>query len=85
MSVENERFEQSLRELLQKDSAQQQDVDAALERVLKTANRQVGIGALFTMFGRALYAVVLGFVNGSEHLKPVSRLNKNYLKTNKVN
>ncbi|MCK9238130.1 MAG: CrfX protein [Thiopseudomonas sp.] len=85
MSVENERFEQSLRELLQKDSAQQQDVDAALERVLKTANRQVGAGTLFTMFGRAFYAVILGFVHGSEHLKPVSRLNKNHLKTNKVN
>jgi len=84
MSEENERFEQSLRELLQKDSTEQQDVDAALERVLKTANRQVGVGALFTMFGRAFYSVVLGLINGSDHLKPVSRLNKNHFKTNKV-
>lgn len=85
MSVEDERFEQSLRELLQKDSAQQKDVDAALERVLKTANRQVGVGALFTMFGRAFYAVIHGFINGSNHLKPISRLNKNHLNTDKVN
>lgn len=84
MSIENDPFEKSLREILQKDSASQQDVDEALERVLKTANRQVGLGALFTMFGRAFYALILGINNGSAHLKPVTRMTENSSKTQKV-
>lgn len=65
-------FEQSLRDML-KTSEGQID-DASLNKVLKKANRQLGAGAIFALFGRALESVLIGLSNGSEHLKPVSNL-----------
>lgn len=43
--MDNDSFEQSLRELLQEPAAREQS-ERVLERVLKTANRQTGAGAL---------------------------------------
>ncbi len=64
-------FEESLRDLL-KVSVEHDD-DAALGRVLKVVNRQVGIGDLFVLFGRGLKATMIALNNGSAHLAPVSR------------
>lgn len=65
-------FEESLRDLL-KSSSSEHDDDAALGRVLKTANRQVGAGDLFVLLGRSLEAIMIALNNGSAHLAPVSR------------
>lgn len=81
--MDNDSFEQSLRELLQNNPARQ-DGDALLERVLKRANRQVGAGALFTLLGRSLYALLLGLNRGSKHLQPVSRLKTPLKKIDRV-
>ena len=72
--MENDSFEKSLRELLQEPSAGQQS-ELRLERVLKTANRQTGVGALLILSGRALNSAMLGLETASEHWRPVSRLN----------
>ena len=70
-------FEQSLRDMLKAPEDQAYD-DVSLNKVLKKANRQLGAGAIFSLFGRALESVLIGLCNGSEHLKPVSNLsNKN--------
>ena len=66
-------FEQSLRDMLNKSQAPSND-DASLNKVLKKANRQVGAGALFGLFGRALESVLIALNSGSEHIKPVSNL-----------
>lgn len=66
-------FEQSLRDMLNKSQAPSND-DATLNKVLKKANRQVGAGALFGLFGRALESVLIALNSGSEHIKPVSNL-----------
>ena len=66
-------FEQSLRDMLNMLQAPTKD-DAALNKVLKKANRQVGAGALFGLFGRALESVLIALNSGSEHIKPVSNL-----------
>ena len=67
-----DRFEESLRQML-KDAPPSHDDDAALGRVLKTANRRVGAGDLFTLLGRWVPAVMLAIDKGSPHLAPVSR------------
>lgn len=66
-------FEQSLRDMLKTPETQNYD-NVSLNKVLKKANRQQGAGAIFGLFGRALQSVLIGISNGSEHLKPVSRL-----------
>ena len=66
-------FEQSLRDMLKSEQIHVNN-DASLEKVLKKANRQVGAGALFGLFGRALETVLIALNNGSEHIKPVSTL-----------
>ncbi len=66
-------FEQSLRDMLNKSQAPSND-DASLNKVLKKANRQVGAGALFGLFGRALESVLIALNSGSEHIKPVTNL-----------
>lgn len=71
--MDNDSFERSLREML-KQAPVSRDEDATLERVLKTANRQVGVSSVFTALGRAFYAVLLGLSKGSSHIQPVSRL-----------
>lgn len=66
-------FEQSLREMLKTADTDSHD-PTSLDKVLKKANRQVGAGAVFALFGRALESVLIGLSRGSEHLKPVSNL-----------
>ncbi|WP_068827182.1 CrfX protein [Pseudomonas sp. BMS12] len=65
-------FEESLRDLL-KSAPVEHDDDATLGRVLKTANRQVGVGDLFGLMGRGLEALMIALNNGSAHVMPVSR------------
>jgi hypothetical protein len=52
-------FEESLRDMLNTQSARHED--ARLDRVLKTANRQVGAGDLFGLMGHWLQAVLIAF------------------------
>ncbi|UVE19394.1 CrfX protein [Pseudomonas sp. LS44] len=65
-------FEESLRDLL-KASSPPHDDDATLGRVLKTANRQVGAGDLFSLMGHWFEALLIAVSNGSAHVAPVSR------------
>ena len=65
-------FEQSLREMLKTPSSSRDD-DACLGRVLKTANRQVGAGDLFSLPGRWMQALTIALKSGSAHIAPVSR------------
>lgn len=65
-------FEQSLRDMLQ-SPASERDHNACLGRVLKTANRQVGAGALFGLLGHCVGALLLGVSKGAAHVAPVSR------------
>ncbi|WP_181297346.1 CrfX protein [Pseudomonas sp. Q2-TVG4-2] len=64
-------FEESLRDMLNAQSAR--DDDACLDRVLKTANRQVGAGDLFALMGRWVQAVLIAFSNGAPHTSTVTR------------
>jgi hypothetical protein len=73
LTMMHDPFEQSLRDMLNKSQAPSND-DASLNKVLKKANRQVGAGALFGLFGRALESVLIALNSGSEHIKPVSNL-----------
>lgn len=67
-------FEQSLRDLLNSSpSGQDRDDAACLGRVLKTANRQVGAGDLFSLLGRWSQALMIAVNNGSAHVAPVRR------------
>ena len=65
-------FEQSLRELLNTAPSTHDD-DACLGRVLKTANRQIGAGEMFSLIGHWFGATMLAVSKGSPHLAPVSR------------
>ena len=67
-------FEQSLRDMLKASpSGQDRDDDACLGRVLKTANRQVGAGDLFSLLGHWSQALMIAINNGSAHVAPVRR------------
>ena len=67
-------FEQSLRDLLNASSSGEERDDAAcLGRVLKTANRQVGAGDLFSLLGRWSQALLIAVNNGAAHVAPVRR------------
>lgn len=67
-------FEESLRDLLKASSSgRDRDDDACLGRVLKTANRQVGAGDLFSLLGRWSQALMIAVNNGSAHVAPVRR------------
>ena len=65
-------FEQSLRDLLNSAPSARDD-DACLGRVLKTANRQVGAGDLFSLLGHWLSALMIALNKGSAHVAPVLR------------
>lgn len=65
-------FEESLRDMLNASSSSRDD-DACLDRVLKTANRQVGAGDLFSLLGRCATGLMLGVSRGAAHVSPVSR------------
>ena len=73
--MDNDPFEQSLRELLQEPAARGQP-ERVVERVLKTANRQTGAGALLRLAGRGLESALLGLEGASAHWRPVSRLSR---------
>lgn len=64
-------FEESLRDMLKVQTTH--DDDACLDRVLKTANRQVGAGDLFSLTGRWVQAAMIAFSRGTGHVSPVSR------------
>jgi hypothetical protein len=64
-------FEESLRDMLNAQSAR--DDDACLDRVLKTANRQVGAGDLFGLMGHWLQAVLIAFSSGAPKTSLASR------------
>lgn len=81
--MDNDPFETSLRELLQEPSARQQSAKV-LERVLKTANRQTGAGALLVLSGRALESALIGLEGASANWKPVSRLVRKNTVTDKA-
>ena len=70
-------FEQSLRDLLKASPSgndrHDSDDAACLGRVLKTANRQVGAGDLFSLLGRWSQALLIAVNNGSAHVAPVRR------------
>ena len=65
-------FEQSLRDM-RNASPSSRDDDACLGRVLKTANRQVGAGDLFSLLGRWSQGLLIAVNNGSAHVAPVRR------------
>ncbi|MBF7730771.1 CrfX protein [Pseudomonas sp. N040] len=65
-------FEESLRSLM-RTSATEHDDRRTLDRVLRTANRQVGAGDLFSLAGHWFEALMLALNSASEHLAPVSR------------
>jgi hypothetical protein len=64
-------FEESLRNILNAQSSR--DDDACLDRVLKTANRQVGAGDLFGLMGHWLHAVLIALSSGTPHTSAVTR------------
>ncbi|SNR94405.1 MULTISPECIES: hypothetical protein [Pseudomonas] len=66
-------FEQSLRDMLNSQPSSDHDDDATLNRVLKTANRQVGAGDMFALMGHWVEALMIALNKGSAHLSPVSR------------
>lgn len=73
---DNDGFEASLRDLLKTSEEPPSGDDARLNRVLKTANRQVGIGELFRMMRHWLNVSVIAIGSGKNHLTPVSRIPK---------
>lgn len=76
----NDPFEESLRDLLN-TSVSGRDDEACLHRVLKTANRQVGAGDLFSLAGRWFQVLMIALNNGSAHLMPVSRRSSTHIST----
>ncbi len=64
-------FEESLRDMLNTQTAH--DDDACLDRVLKTANRQVGAGDLFGLMGHCVQAVLIALSSGAPHTSTVAR------------
>lgn len=76
-------FEESLRHMLRSSSAEHDEV-RTLNRVLRTANRQVGAGDLFSLVGRWFAALMLALDSASEHLAPVSRKSNSPRSSEKV-
>jgi len=65
---------ESVRDLLKASpSGKDRDDAACLGRVLKTANRQVGAGDLFSLLGRCVQGLMIAINNGSAHVAPVRR------------
>ena len=76
-------FEESLRSML-RSSAETHDDERALGRVLRTANRQVGAGSLFSLAGHWFEAMMLALDSASDHLAPVSRKSSSPRTSDKV-
>lgn len=64
-------FEESLRDMLNTQSARHDD--ARLDRVLKTANRQVGAGDLFALIGHWVQAVLIAVSSAPDATPPTRR------------
>ncbi|AYN95064.1 MULTISPECIES: hypothetical protein [Pseudomonas] len=75
-------FEESLKDMLKSGAEAPTDYDR-LDRVLKTANRQVGAGDLFGLMGRWGSAVLMAINNGSGHVKPVRGSSRSSRSSNK--
>jgi len=60
-------FEESLRDMLKAES--RHDDDACLDRVLKTANRQVGAGDLFGLMGHWLQTLMIVLSSGTSRAR----------------
>jgi hypothetical protein len=65
-------FEESLRSMLRSSESQHDDA-RTLDRVLRTANRQVGAGDLFSLIGHWFEAIMLAIDSASDHVSPVSK------------
>ncbi|MBA1262147.1 CrfX protein [Stutzerimonas sp. NM35] len=63
-------FEESLRDMLKAQSGH--DDDACLDRVLKTANRQVGAGDLFGLMGHWLQTLLVVLSSGASRSSAVT-------------
>jgi len=68
-------FEESLRDMLNAQSAH--DDYACLDRVLKTANRQVGACDLFGLMGHWLQAILIALSGSAPHMSAVTRRHTN--------
>lgn len=66
-------FEESLRDMLKTESGH--DDDACLDRVLKTANRQVGAGDLFGLMGHWLPTLMVVLSSGAGRSSAVTASN----------
>lgn len=64
-------FEESLRDMLNTQSERYDN--ARLDRVLRTANRQVGAGDLFGLMGHWLQAVLIAFSGSAPQTTAVTR------------
>ena len=64
-------FEESLRDMLKTQAGH--DDAACLDRVLKTANRQVGAGDLFGLMGHWLPTLMLVLSSGSSRSSTATR------------
>lgn len=64
-------FEESLRDMLNAQSSR--DDDACLDRVLKTANRQVGASDLFGLMGNWLQAILIAASGGAGQMRATTR------------
>lgn len=64
-------FEESLRDMLNAESSH--DDNACLDRVLKTANRQVGAGDLFGLMGNWLQTILIAVNGGTGQAPAVTR------------
>lgn len=62
-------FEESLRDMLNAES--RHDDDACLDRVLKTANRQVGAGDLFGVMGHWLQTLMILLSSGTSRARAI--------------
>ncbi|WP_407290931.1 CrfX protein [Stutzerimonas zhaodongensis] len=68
-------FEESLRDMLNAQSPH--DDNACLDRVLKTANRQVGAGDLFGLMGNWLQTVLIAASGRPSQAKATTRRQSN--------
>ena len=76
-------FEESLRNMLRSSEGEHDDA-RTLNRVLRTANRQVGAGDLFSLIGHWFRAIMLAIDSASDNLSPVSKKNTSQRSSDKV-
>ncbi|WP_263265101.1 CrfX protein [Pseudomonas sp. RIT-PI-S] len=76
-------FEQSLKDMLNATPSGRDD-DACLDRVLKTANRQVGAQDLFGLIGRCFQASMIAVSKGAPHVAPATRRSRTAQRADKA-